>query len=279
MTSPVVVSRIQNRRGTQEQFEALYPGPYESLPGATSLGLIVTVNDTTGLYIGARPVAKFGTGQFAPGTVIESIDSLTQFTVNIPPTVPLSGAPTVVFVERYNGVGGVPISSYPNILLPGELALCTDSRKVYIGNLNGEFVELLVFEPNTDLLLQPLVKILPPSAVWTDMPDGGLEYNTTPFLTVLYDVTDIIDPNWNVTGINFTRNGELKVSARNPSAPLASNISLNDSSSDSNADTNFDISFRAIYDLSGSKIKIQYTHSFLTNLLFSTSTVRWIPFN
>ena len=277
MTSPVVVSRIQNRRGTQDQFEALYPGPYESLPGATSTGLVVTVNDTTGLYEGARPVAKFGTGQFAPGTKIVSVDSATQFTIDIIPTIPLSGISTVVFVERYNGIGGVPIDLYPNILLPGELALCTDSRRVFLGNINGEYVELLVFEPNTDLLLQPLVKILPPSVIWTDMPDGGIEYDVTPFLTVLYDVTDVVDPNWNIPGVNITRNGELKISARNPLIPNPANVTLTDNSSDINA-TAFDISFRAIYDLSGSKIKLQYTHNFPTNLLFSTSTIRWVPF-
>jgi len=69
MASPVTVSRIQNRRGTQAQFNALYP----------------------------------------PG---------------------------------YTGTGPVNINLYPNILMPGELALCTDTRRVFLGNLSGEYIEL-----------------------------------------------------------------------------------------------------------------------------------------
>jgi hypothetical protein len=36
------------------------------------------------------------------------------------------------------------ISSYPGVLLPGELALTTDTRRVFIGNINGEYLELSV---------------------------------------------------------------------------------------------------------------------------------------
>lgn len=64
--TPVVVSRIQNRRGTQADFDNLYP----------------------------------------PG---------------------------------YTGTGG---AIGPDILQPGELALCTDTRRVFIGNINGEYIEL-----------------------------------------------------------------------------------------------------------------------------------------
>lgn len=48
----------------------------------------------------------------------------------------------------YNGVGGfdsVPgytPTAYPNVLQPGELALCTDNRKMFMGNLNGEYIQV-----------------------------------------------------------------------------------------------------------------------------------------
>lgn len=48
----------------------------------------------------------------------------------------------------YNGVGGfnsIPgytATTYPNVLQPGELALCTDNRKMFMGNLNGEYIEV-----------------------------------------------------------------------------------------------------------------------------------------
>jgi hypothetical protein len=77
MTAPVVVSRIQNRRGLQTQFDELYP------PG----------------YLG---VGGYG--------------SIVNFTPE----------------------------NFPNVLLPGEIVLCTDTRKVFIGNVNGEYLQLAI---------------------------------------------------------------------------------------------------------------------------------------
>jgi hypothetical protein len=77
MASPVTVTRIQNRRGTQDQFDDLYPPGYD------------------------------GTGGF--GSVV-----------------------------------GFNITNYPGVLLSGEIALCTDSRRVFLGNINGEYLELAV---------------------------------------------------------------------------------------------------------------------------------------
>jgi len=78
MTSPVVSSRIQNRRGTQDQFNGvsgIYPDGYDGVGG-----------------YGSQP--------------------------------------------------GFDITNYPNVLQPGEIALCTDTRRTFVGNLNGSYVEL-----------------------------------------------------------------------------------------------------------------------------------------
>lgn len=74
MAAPVVVSRIQSRRGTQAQFDALYPLGYSGIGG-------------------------------------------------------------------YGSLPGFNSTNYPNVLMPGELALCTDTRRVFLGNLNAEYLE------------------------------------------------------------------------------------------------------------------------------------------
>ena len=104
MAAPVVVSRIQNRRGTQAQFDSLYP----------------------------------------PG---------------------------------YTGIGGVSIITWPNILLPGELALATDTRNIYLGNLNGEYVKIST-GAGENIALLPLVVSLPPAAIFTVIPE--LTFLATP---------------------------------------------------------------------------------------------------
>src|SRR5690606_14937459 len=137
-------SRIQNRRGTQTQFDALYP----------------------------------------PG---------------------------------YDGVGGVDINLWPNILLPGELALCTDTRRTFIGNLNGEYIELDTFVGD-GIVLEPVVVVLPPAATFTVIPE--LTYAVTPFFTLLYDVTNNLSPDWNTVGSTFSRNVEMKITAVSAFPPL-----------------------------------------------------------
>ena len=277
MTSPVVVSRIQNRRGTQAQFNALYP-------------------------------------------------------------------------SGYNGVGGVDILVYPNILLPGELALCTDSRKVFLGNLSGEYVELAEMSASGEVLA-PLTWTLNPSLSFTAIP--GLDFDTTPFFQIVYSITDSAAPDWNTIGTNFSKNGQLDITAaayRDPVANTASgnavlfldtlgSISLTSSGNyytfiphvyitgvgadaaahaimsgstvatfvvdnpgsgytiaptisidppefttlyDEGIEINFvtpsEIHFKAEYNLTQSKIEILYMHDFPGPLTFSTSTVRWLPF-
>ena len=197
MASPVTVSRIQNRRGTQAQFDALYP----------------------------------------PG---------------------------------YTGVGPVDINIYPNIMMPGELALATDTRRIFLGNLTGEYVELST-AAGGGILLGPLVLSLPPAGVPTPIPQ--LDYSATPFFTLIYDITDSASPDWNTVGTTFSRNGEMKIAAVVDFGP--GSVSLTDTSVDVNT-TLFDISFTADYN--GPNIEISYMHDFPGNLTFSSSTILWLPF-
>lgn len=289
MTSPVIVTRIQNRRGTQSQFEAMYPGSYTSAAGASidmPGGVVITVSSTTGLYTNARPIITSGTGQFAPGTYVVSVDSATQFTINQPMTVDVDGVTSVVFVQQYAGVGGVLISEYPSILLPGEIALCTDSRRIFLGNINGEYVEISGTVAG-DLFLNPIIRVLPPAAVFTDI--DGLKFQKTPFSTLFYDITDVIDPNWNAVGTEFSRNGELKITAIDEStilppdpplpAPPYSHVTTTDEFTEVNLLTPSEFSLKAIYVDSGANIQIQYMHDFPGDLTFSSSSFRWIPFS
>ena len=196
MASPVTVSRIQNRRGTQAQFDALYP----------------------------------------PG---------------------------------YTGVGPVNISLYPNILMPGELALATDTRRIFLGNLNGEYVELA--SVGAGILLSPLVISLPPIGIFTVIPE--LTFISTPFFNILYSITDSLNPDWNTVGTTFSRNGEMKITAVVDTGP--GSVSLTDTSTEVNT-TLFDISFTADYN--GPSIEISYMHNFPGNLTFSSGTILWLPF-
>jgi len=69
------------------------PATYSSGPLAgSSVGVLVTVNDTTGLVAGMTPTVSAGTGAFAAGTFVVSVDSGTTFTVNAVPTTALVGA-------------------------------------------------------------------------------------------------------------------------------------------------------------------------------------------
>lgn len=197
MASPVTVSRIQNRRGTQAQFDALYP----------------------------------------PG---------------------------------YTGVGPVDINIWPNILMPGELALTTDTRRIFLGNLTGEYLEIET-ATGGGILLGPLVIQLPPAGIFTPIPQ--LDYLPTPFFTLLYDITDSLSPDQNVVGTTFSRNGEMKITAVTDFGP--GSVSLSDTSIDVNT-TLFDISFSADYN--GPVIEISYMHNFLGNLTLSSSTILWLPF-
>ena len=206
--APVVVSRIQNRRGIQSQFFALYPAGYTGIGG-------------------------FNSGSYDPVFTIEN---------------------------------------YPSVLMPGELALCTDSRNLYIGNINGEYVRLGTIGGGVSLnTLTPLQIILPPKSVFT--PIMELTYTATPFSTFLYSITDSALDDWNTVGTNFSKNGQLQVTAI--SGSTANPVTLTDTGTEINLSP-YTISFIAEYDSVG-KINILYKHNFLGPLVFSTTDIKWIP--
>lgn len=222
MTSQVVVSRIQNRRGTQTQFDGY---PYSSL-GPNSL----------------YPVGYTGIGGYGSFPTFDAIN-------------------------------------YPSVLMPGELALCTDTRRLLMGNINGEYIEVTTDQPMYDIVLTPLVTQLPPSPLTysTILP---LTYSPRPFFTLLYSLVDVITTNPNQVGNSFSKMGELKISATVDFAPIPNPpfqpllpVTLMDTGTEVNA-TAFDINFKTEYDLFGN-IQIMYTHNFPTSLSFSTSSIIW----
>jgi len=202
--APVVVSRIQNRRGTQSQFDGLYPPGYSGVGG-------------------------YNSGSYNPA-----------FT------------PT----------------NFPNVLMPGELALCTDSRRTFMGNLNGEFLELAENIAGSGLQLGPLEVTLPPVSTFTVIP--SLTYLATPFTDFFYSITDSASPDWNTTGVTFSRNGILTITAISTSAVLT------ETGTEINTQVPNDISF--IATLTGTNIQISYMHNFSSNLNFSTSSIQWQAF-
>jgi len=211
MATPVVVSRIQNRRGTQSQFDNLYP------PGYT------------------------GTGGFNP-----------------------PGSGPIGYTE----------AAFPNVLRPGELALATDTRRMFMGNLNGEYIEVGAGGGGS-LSFTPLVIVLPPAATFTAIP--ALEYDPTPFFTLFYDITDSLLANWNTVGTNFSRNGEMKITATVDNVAPPVRAMLADVSAEVNLSSPLDISFIADYNVASTKIEILYKHNFATSLTFATTALNWVP--
>lgn len=218
MTSPVIVSRIQNRRGTQFQFDGLAYNP----AGPNSM----------------YPAGYDGLGGYG---------SLTNFTP----------------------------SNYPNVLLPGEIGFVTDSGKVYIGNLNGTYTEIGTSgsaTSGTELL--PVTTTLPPTQASGATPVfvslDELKYNVTAFFSIVYDITDSGSLDWNEVGSTFSRNGEIKITCLSGGPAL-----LNDVSTEINTSSTF-FSLQAVYN--SPYIEIHYSHDHPTNLTFSTSTTRWLPF-
>jgi len=205
MASPVVVSRIQNRRGLQAQFAALYPPGYNGIGG-------------------------------------------------------------------YGSIIGFNATNFPNVLMPGELALCTDTRRMFMGNLNAEFIELAI---ESGLALDPLVIQLPPVGIFTVIP--AFTYPATPFFTLLYDLTDDLSPDQNIPGTDFSRNGSLQITAvKYVAAPPAA--TLTDSGTEINNASPSTISFIAEYDFTQTLIEIKYMHDFPGNLTLSSTSLIWLPF-
>lgn len=216
MTTPVVITRIQNRRGTQAQFNALYPAGYNGIGG-------------------------------------------------------------------FGSIAGYNITNFPNVLLSGEVALCTDSRRIFLGNINGEFIELNVGGGGGGAPT-PLTVTLVPEAAFTTIP--ALTFSATPYFKIIYDITDNASSNWDLVGTTFSRNGALEITATAYFTPIAPSppfpglgpATLTDSGTEINKVLPNSIEFQAVYDSGHTQIEIQYMHNFSGNLTFNTSTINWAPF-
>lgn len=215
MSSPVVVTRIQNRRGTQDQFNALYPPGYNGIGG---FGSIIDFN----------------------------------------------------------------LTNYPEVLLAGEMALCTDSRKIFLGNINGEYLEVQG-AGGSGGLLNPIRLELPPVGSFTLIPE--LTFDATPFFRLQYDLTDNLSADWNDVGTSYSRNGDLMITATapftpipNPPFPDTTPVTLSDTGTEINLVIPNDISFMAQYNIANTQIEIYYMHNFADSLVFNTSTIKWSAF-
>lgn len=274
MSNPVVVSRIQNRRGTQDQFDNLYPPGFDGTSGYGGIFNQTVISNSNTVGSGTVVTVQADGTKYPVGTNI-TLDGVTPSVYN-GEFIVTSATPTqITFNGTATGAITVPGQMYPtynstlfpNVLLPGELALCTDSRRVFVGNLNGGFVEMSLELPINDLQLLPIVLTLPANAPsWTSV----ISFPATPFFSLLYDLTDNLDPNWNAIGTDYTKNGKLEITT---STTLAI---LSDSGTDINNSLPADISFKA--DLVGPNVEISYTHDFPYSLTFSSGSVHWLPF-
>lgn len=303
MPMPVVVSRIQNRRGTQAQFLANYPPGYNGIGGystpqpptpttfASGTGTIATLNFAPSV------IANYQVGSIivVSGVVPTAYNGSVTVTASTPSSVQY--ASTAVGLQTVSGNIVKPYNStnYDNILQPGEIGLCTDTRRIFLGNLNGEYIEVNAVTTGEGLIFPPSVWVLPPSPVFvpiTTVAPGPilvkLDYDATPFFTVLYDITDSLQPDWNTVGTSFSQNGQLQITAIDPSTvlpptpppppvlPPVTNVTLSDTSTGINLLQPSEIHFKAQY--AGTKIEIMYMHDFPGSLTFSTGAIRWLPF-
>jgi hypothetical protein len=148
MSTPVVISRIQNRRGTQIQFNALYPVGYNGIGGFGSIFAAKTTIAASGT--GTSATITFTGGSFVVGSTI-TVVGVTPSGYNGTYIVDSAVGNTVTYACSATGAQTVSGQAYPTynsilfpgVLQPGEVALLTDTRRFFVGNLNGEYIELV----------------------------------------------------------------------------------------------------------------------------------------
>jgi len=86
-----------------------------TMTSASSSGYVITVPSTEGLKSGSAVTVTAGTGLFAPGTVVTSIDSTTKFKVNIIPTTTLSAATIISSSILTSGMGKVTVTGTTSV--------------------------------------------------------------------------------------------------------------------------------------------------------------------
>lgn len=315
MATPVLVSRIQNRRGTQAQFDALYPPGYTGVGGYNDSGTYDPKKDSSLIPInvlsgdGSKITMKVSTA-----SIPSNKNVFVGSTITIDGAVPSNYDSTYVISEVINGSTlqppepGITIiksnstttgtvtspgkfyipfvkANFPEILQPGEIALCTDTGNVYIGNLNGEYVRFAINISGVSFM--PLTVELEPNNTPTVISE--LSYDPVNFFTLFYDLTDFPadlpppDTTAGEPGSMFSRNGQMNITAImspiTPPMPSVSPVNLVDTFNEINLTPAYDISFSAQYDntASPSKIQILYQHNFPPDkkLVFSTATIKW----
>ena len=105
-----------------------------------------------------------------------------------------------LYPPGYKGVGGVNLKEYPDVLAQGEIGLCTDTARVFLGTLNGEYIELdsAGIDKVHQLMIRPLSVILPPSSGFARIPHLDSIY--TSMLIIKYSITDNTAPRWTEPG-------------------------------------------------------------------------------
>jgi len=156
-------------------------------------------------------------------------------------------------------------------LQPGEIGLITDTQIVYIGNEFGELLELYPQVNITNLIFTPLVIALVPETDPTVI--TALSFTPTPFLDILYSVTNATSDIINTVGITFAQNGTLSITAVAPT--IAQSVLLNDTNVSLNQ-TIYSINFTAQYSDDSSVIQVLYNHNFPGTLYFNTGTIQWV---
>lgn len=172
---------------------------------------------------------------------------------------------------RYDGVGGVDLEKFPNVLAQGEIGLCTDTNRAFMGNINGEYIELATDSAITDrVLLLPFVKYLLPTSTFKPIP--GLTFKAAPLINLEYSVFDSAGYDWTRPGLEYTKNGKITITC------IDGVVTLMDTAVEESPDYNYDIYFNTVYDNSGSICSVLYRHNYNTTLLFSTHSTQWAPF-
>lgn len=105
---------------------------YESAPGATNNGAVITVNDTNGLKVGMGVSVSSGSGKFRDNTVVTQILSATTFRVSLAPrTTEVLGDNAVV---TGGGENEVLTGLNSDITTPTEIVLSNgNTDKLLVG--------------------------------------------------------------------------------------------------------------------------------------------------
>lgn len=201
-SSPVIVSRIQNRRGTQAEFSALYPPGYQGVGGATG----------------------------------------------------------------------------NKILQPGEIGLTTDTRRVFIGNLNGEYIEITGGGGGGSggINFTPVVVSLPTTANFTEIPE--LTSPASSLFTITYSVTNAADSVAGSAGSSYAREGNLNVISILGDNTTAGSATLTDTAQELDPAEVAEISFIAVFEPTDNSVRIKYRHNYPGPLVLTTGTIAWAPF-